>query len=152
MKEGKVKILFRFYSDILEEWTVETMWANIINEDKGLYKLDNIPFYAPYLASDDIVFAEYDAKEGMLTYRQIVENSGNSTIHVVIMDEFTEINSIRDIFKEFGCVSERLNKGYFAMEILADTNYQPIKEKLDELENKEIISYAESCLSSQHQY
>ena len=38
------------------------------------------------------------------------------------------------------------------MEILADTNYQPIKEKLAELENKEIISYAESCLSSQHQY
>ncbi len=152
MTDSKVKVLFRFFSDILEEWKVETMWADIINVDKGFYRLDNIPFYAPYLASDDIVFAEYDATEGMLTYRRTVEYSGNSTIHVVIMDEFTEINSICDIFKEFGCVSERLNKGYFAMGILADINYQPIKEKLAELENKEIISYAESCLSSQHQY
>ena len=48
------KILFRFYSNILEEWSVETMWAEIIDAANGLYKLDNIPFYAPLLASEDI--------------------------------------------------------------------------------------------------
>jgi hypothetical protein len=146
------KILFRFYSDVLEEWTVETMWAEVINVDDGLYKLDSIPFYAPLVASDDIVFAEYDEYEKMLTYRKTIEYSGNSTIHVVIMDKATEINGIRDSFKEYGCVSEKLNYRYFAMEIPVGLDYKPIKQKLDELENDEIISYAESCLSSEHRY
>ena len=57
-----VKILCRFYSNVLDEWTVETMWAETIDKDKGLYKIDNIPFYAS-IASDDTVFAEYDDTE-----------------------------------------------------------------------------------------
>lgn len=152
MGDNYVKILFRFYSGILEEWTVETMWAETVNANEGLYKLDNIPFYAPLIASDDIVFAEYDDTEKMLTYRHTVEYSGNSTVHIVIMDKSVEINSVRDIFKEMGCVSERVNAGYFAMEVPSNVDYKPIKQKLDELENKEIIGYAESCLSKQHQY
>lgn len=150
--DNHVKILFRFYSETLEEWTVETMWAIIVDVNKGLYKLDNIPFYAPLVATHDIVFAEYDDTEERLTYRRTVEYSGNSTIHVVIMDKSTDINTIRDIFNELGCTSERLNDGYFSMEIPAGLLYNPIKKKLEELENGEIISYAESCLSSQHQY
>jgi len=150
--DNYAKILFRFYSDILVEWTVETMWAEIVDVDKGLYKLDNIPFYAPLIASDDIVFAEYDDTEKMLTYRRTIEYSGNSTIHVVITDKSIEINSIRDIFKELGCISERVNDGYFSMEILADTDYKPIKQKLDDLENRAIIGYTESCLSNKHHY
>jgi hypothetical protein len=50
-----VKILFRLYSTILEEMTVETMWAKVVDEDQGLYGLDNIPFYLPVIASGDIV-------------------------------------------------------------------------------------------------
>jgi hypothetical protein len=42
--DNYVKILFRFYSDVLEEETVETMWAVIMDQEKGLYKLDSIPF------------------------------------------------------------------------------------------------------------
>ncbi len=146
------KILFRFYSDILDEWTVETMWAEIMDAEKSLYKLDSIPFYAPSIASDDIVFAEYDESEKMLTYRDTFEYSGNSTIHVVIIDKSADINSVRDNFKELGCVSERLNHGYFAMEIPASEDYGPIKKKLDDLKNCGMIDYAESCLSDKHVY
>jgi hypothetical protein len=96
-QDNFVKILFRFYSDVLGEWTVETMWAETIDKDKGFYKIDNIPFYAS-IASDDIVFAEYDEDEKMLTYRETVEYSGNSLIQVVIMDKSVVTNDIRDIF------------------------------------------------------
>ena len=148
--DDHVKILFKFYSDVLDEWTVETMWANIVNSDKGLYKLDSIPFYAPLVASDDIVFAEYDDTEQMLTYRKTVEHSGNSTVQVVIMDKAVEINNIRDIFKDLDCISERVNDGYFSMEVLYDTFYKPIKQKLIELEEQETIGYAETCISNKH--
>lgn len=148
--DNYIKILFRFHSDVLDEETVETMWATIVDKDKGLYKLDSIPFYAPLVASDDIVFAEFDNREQMLTYRKTVEYSGNSTIQIVLMDKAKDINQIRDLFKELGCVSEKVNEGYFSMEIPSTVNYKKIKKKLDELETQETIGYAEPCLADGH--
>jgi hypothetical protein len=150
-KDKSVKILFKFFSNVLDEWTVETMWGDIVDKEKGLYKLDSIPFYAS-VSSDDIVFAEYDETEKMLTYRETVEYSGNSTVQVVMMSEQIEINEIRNIFSELGCISEKLNDGYFAMEISYDKDYTPIRQKLIELEENQIIGYAEPCLSDKHQY
>jgi hypothetical protein len=150
-KHKSTKILFRFFSNILDEWTVETMWADIIDENKGLYKLDSIPFYAP-VASDDIVLAEYDETEERLTYRETVEHSGNSTIQVVLLDTTTVINTIRDTFRELGCISEKLNDRYFAIEILADKDYSIIRQRLTEFEDAGTISYAEPCLHQNHWY
>jgi len=149
-QDNHVKILFRYHSSVLDEWTVETMWAEIVDIEKGLYKLASIPFYGPLVASDDIIFAEYDNDEERLTYRRTVENSGNSIVTVVIMDKTIDINRVRDIFRDLGCLSERVNDAYFSMEVLANNNYLPIKQKLTELEDKEIIGYAEPCLSNIH--
>jgi len=146
-----VKILFRFYSTVLEEWTVETMWAQIIDSDRGLYKIDNIPFYAS-ITSGDIVFAEYDNDEKMLTYRETVEYSDNSIVQVVILDKNVVTNDIRDIFKSLGCSSEKAKEGYFVLEIPADKDYAPIRERLNALEDKGTIAYAEPCLSDKHRY
>ena len=126
------------------------MWAEIIDSEKGLYKLDSIPFYGPLVASNDIIFAEFDADEETLTYKRTIENSGNSIVTVVIMDKITDINYVRDTFKSLGCLSERVNDAFFSMEVLADKNYLPIKQKLTELESKGIIGYAEPCLSNIH--
>ena len=131
-EEKSVKILFRFYSNVLDESTVETLWAEIVDEEKGLYKLDNTPFYAS-LACNDTVFAEFDETEQMLTYRETVEYSGNSTIQVVIMDENTDIDEVRGVFKTLGGESEKLNDGYFVIDIPADIDYKRIKEKLREV-------------------
>ena len=150
MQEESVKILFQFHSDIFDEEMVETMWATIIDRNKGLYKLDNIPFYAPLVASDDIVYAEFDEQQQMLTYRKTVEFSGNSTVQVVLMDNSIDINSIRKKFEELGCVSEKVNEGYFSMEIPALLDYKLVKQNLEELEQNETIGYAEPCLSDQH--
>jgi hypothetical protein len=145
-----VKIVFRYYSSVLEKWTVETMWAIIVDAAKGLYKLDSIPFYGPLVASDDIVFAEFDVDEQMLTYRRTVEYSGNSIVLVVMMDKARDINDIRAIFNEFGCISERVNEGYFSMEIPFDKDYTSIKRKLIDLENEGVIDYSEPSLSDKH--
>ena len=147
---SSVKILFRYHSSVLDELTVETMWADVIDANKGLYKLDSIPFYGPLVASDDIIFAEYDQDEEMLTYRSIIEHSGNSIVTVVIMDKTWDINNIRDIFKDLGCLSERVNEAFFSMEIRVNQNYKPIKQKLTELKKNGVIDYAEPCLSKKH--
>jgi Domain of unknown function (DUF4265) len=150
--DKSVKILFRYYSNVLEEETVETMWAEVVDIEKGLYKLDNIPFYGPIVASNDIVFAEYDDCELMLTYRNTVESSGNSIVQVMLMKDDLMINDIRKVFEDMGCISERANDKYFVMEITADKDYKVIKQKLDEFESEGLIGYAEPCLSILHQY
>ena len=151
MEKQDVKILFRFFSNLLDEWTVETMWAETINSEKGLYKLSNIPFYAS-VSCDDIVFAEYDQDEEMLTYRKTIEHSGNSTIQVIILNKEIATNDLREIFNDFGCESEKFKEGYFVIEIPAKIDYTPIREKLINLEEKNIISFAEPNLSNNHFY
>jgi hypothetical protein len=120
--------------------------ATTIDEKKGWYKIGNIPFYGTLVASDDIVFAEYDDEE-MLTYRETVQSSGKSIVQVVIMNDSIEINDVRKIFEEMGCPYEKVNDNYFSMEIPANVNYLPIKMRLEKLEQTGTIGYAESCLS-----
>src|ERR1700678_2416959 len=131
MTDNLVKILFRFYSDILDEETMETVWAEVVDNDYGYYKIDDIPFYIPKIASGDIVWAVHNEAEGMLTYRKTIQHSGNSTIHAVILDNEHEINVIRKIFDDIGCATESLNDKYFTMEVPAGLDYFPIKRKLD---------------------
>lgn len=151
MEDENVKILFRFFSDVLEEWTIETMWAETVDAERGLYKLANIPFYAS-VSCGDIVFAEYDEDEERLTYRKTVEHSGNSTIQVVVMDKNIVANDLREIFNSLGCESEKFHEGYFVIEVPESLDYKPIREKLMELEKEEKIEYAEPSLAKNHWY
>lgn len=66
------------------------------------------------------------------------------------MDEKYDVNAFRNIFKELGCLSEKVNDAFFSMEVLADKDYKPIKDKLKELEDNGVIGYAEPCLSDNH--
>ncbi len=151
-EDNLVKILFRFYSDILDQETTETLWGEVVNKEFGYYKIGKIPFYAPNLATGDVVWAEYSHREDMLTYRKTVQHSGNSTVQVIILAEGKDINKIRGIFEESGCKSACLNHKYFALDVPVEVDYFLIKIKLDELEKNKIIDYAESCLSERHQY
>lgn len=144
------KILFKYHSNVLDETTVETMWAEIIDKDNGIYKLDNIPFYGPQIATDDEFYAEFDESEQMLTYRKTTKFSGNSIVLVIIMQKGFDKEIIRKRFKELNCVSEGLNDSYFSMEILKDVNYSQIQKILAEYENDGILEYAEPCLSKKH--
>nr|WP_315186582.1 DUF4265 domain-containing protein [uncultured Flavobacterium sp.] len=150
-KDSSVKILFRFFSTILNESTVETLWATVINSEEGLYKLDNIPFYAS-VSCGDIVLAAFDESENMLVYKETIIHSGNSTIQVILNDKSFIINDLRDLFNALGCESEKFNADYFVMEIPAALDYNPIRERLIELEENNIITYAEPNLSKNHWY
>lgn len=144
------KILFRYYSDVLDETTVETLWAEIIDTEKGIYKLDSIPFYGPLIATGDVFFAEYDLGEDHITFREVLESSENSIVQVVMLKEDADIESIQTVFKKRNCLSELANDAFLAMEVLKETDYKIIKEQLDQYADQEILDYAEPCLSVKH--
>lgn len=148
--ENYVKILFRFYSDLLEEETIETMWAEIMDEDAGIYVLNSIPFYAPDLACGDVISAIYNDQKKMLTYKETISFSGNSTVQVVILDKSAVTNDIREVFQGLGCVTEKFKEGYFVIDVPVDLKYSPIRAKLQELSKIGVIDYAEPCLSAEH--
>lgn len=150
-QNGLQKIKFRYFSDVLEEETVETMWAEIIDEKKGIYKLDNIPFYGASIASDDILYAEYDEDEESLIFKEIIKSSGNSVVQIIIMKDDYDKEVLRKKLLNLGCNSEGVNDKYFVIEILEKINYNSIKTLLDKYENEEIIGYAEPILSIKHQ-
>ncbi|HEX8016719.1 MAG TPA: DUF4265 domain-containing protein [Flavobacterium sp.] len=150
MAETHKKILFRYYSDLLEDTVVETMWAEIIDLEKGYFKLDNIPFFGPLIATEDIFFAEYDEDEERLVYRKTIESFGNSILQVVILEKGFDKEIIREELKLINCASEGLNETLFAVEVAKDTDYSIVKDLLSKYELQEIIEFAEPCLSEKH--
>jgi hypothetical protein len=129
---------------------LETVWADKIDEKNGLYRIDNIPFYIPSVASEDIVLAEFDETEQILTYRKTIEYSGRTVVQVVIFERKRTTNDIREVFHKLGCESEKANEEYFSMEIPAKLNYKLVKQELDIMESAEIIGYAEPTISEKH--
>jgi len=150
MTETHAKILFRYHSDILDEEVVETMWSEIIDSEKGIYKLDNIPFYGPLIARGDIFYAKYDENEGGIVYKETIAISGNSIIQVVILKENFDKEIIREKLELMDCLSEGLNEKYFVVEIKKDVDYAAVKHLLNEYYELEIIDFAEPCLSKKH--
>ena len=150
MTNESEKILVRYFSNVLEKEVVETLWAETIDTEKGLYKIDNIPFYGPQFSCGDIVYAEYDDYEERLTFRKVVEYSGNSTIQIVILDQSINGEGLRSEFKNLGCESEGTGSNYFVLEIPYDINYSNIFLRLSKLEDGRKIEFAEPLISEKH--
>ena len=149
-EEKSVKILTKYFSDVLDEMVVETLWAEVIDEEKGWYKIDNIPFYGAEFSCGDVVLAEYDEEEMCLVYKKVVEYSGNSTVQVVVFEDGFDIESLREEFNELGFSSEKAGSSYFVLEIPFEKNYNIIYTKLLALQNKGLLEFAEPILSEKH--
>jgi len=151
MEETKhEQIIFRFYSELFEQDIEETLWAFELDKENRLYQIDSIPVYASLIASNDIVFADYNAITKQLIYNKTVSHSGHSTIQVVLADESENIDDLRETFTSMKCISEKVNDTFFVMDIPDDVDYREVKAKLDNLEANEKIEYAEPSLSDIH--
>jgi hypothetical protein len=145
-----VQIIFKSFSDLLEQEIEETLWAFVLDKENRLYQIDSIPFYTSLIASNDIVFADIDPETKQLVYQKTVNYSGHSTIQVVMSDDSIAMDDIRDIFNKMRCVSEVVNEDFFVMDIPEDVDYKQVKTELDRLEAEEKIEYAEPSLSDVH--
>ncbi len=144
------KILVRYESDVLDEVTVETLWAEATDKAKGIYKVKNIPFYGPPFSYDDEVFVEYDPDEEFLTFRKVVTPSGNITLAVMLLEEIVEINAVISTLEHLGASVERATGSYFVANVPFEVVYTPIYTYLTEQEQAGALSFQESNLSEKH--
>lgn len=150
MEDKFKKVLFKYYSKVLNQEVRETMWAMEVDAEKGHYQLDSIPFYGPSIATNDIFKAVYDEVEECLVYEQTVQASDNSIVLVIITKTAYDQELLRQEFKNRHCDSEGLNDSYFSMEVPKSVDYVPIKDLLEVYQNEAVINYAEPCLSKKH--
>ena len=107
-KDENVKIVFKFFSNVLDDGQLETMWAKTIDKTTGLYKLDKHSLSMLLLHLTMLYLQSMTRQKQQLIYRKTIHPSGNSTIQVVIMDKTILTNDIRNIFIALGCISERI--------------------------------------------
>lgn len=139
----KVKVILVFKNnDRIEE---EVICAEKMED--GHYKVDNIPFYAPNLALNDVFSVEED--EGILYFDQLIRMSGHSTIQLMFFEE-TEVNESMAILENFGCSWEGMkDQAMYSVDVPTELDYAKVKRFLNEQLEKGILDFKEACLMHQ---
>lgn len=142
------KLTFKFWNDILDEDNyVETVWAEIIDEEKGHFQIENVPFFVKSYSVGDIVFAELENDE--LIVKDLVKESGNSTVNIVFFKTEDKEKVLKEL-NDLGCDFEGLESvlpGYYSLNISRKINYEPIKSYLSNLRNEKVLDFREACLA-----
>src|SRR6266446_6645759 len=121
----------------------ERMWASEVGP--GLYKIDNIPFYARGISRGDVVSVL--EKDGTLFYKETREHSGHSTVRVIIKRKGSERTPLEQEVRQNlvgkGCEIEGVSEGFFAVDIPVGVNYGEVKTLLREEERKGGLEFEE---------
>lgn len=120
----------------------ENLWAIPVGE--GLFRIENIPFFAKSIALGDVVSAGLE--EGLLRFKEVVRASGHSTIRLIIYDE-AEVSSVLEQFRHMGCTSEKSHiPGLVALDVPRSVALEALQQVLDSGMEQERWDYEEACL------
>ena len=122
--------------------SVETLWASRIGPDR--YRLDNIPFYARGVSSEDIVRTE--ARLGCNVFQEVTEPSTNSVFRIYV-SEVSDVPAARALFKNLGCQSELSDiPNLFAIDVPGNVPFGPVGMLLEQGLDQKRWEYEEACL------
>ena len=138
------KILLTYKNDE-GSYDVESVWAT---KEGGYYRINNIPFFAPNIALDDLVSAEVE--DDALYFDSLIEPSGHSTVQMIIFNE-DEVMQIGKDLEALGCTWEGSHiKTLISVDIPKEVHYTTVKKYLENGEKGARWSYREACLV--HEY
>ena len=142
-----MRVRFEFFNEVLERDEVETMYAELVDEVNGYYKLDNIPFFVKGFAADDIVKAE-KVDDGLPLVTALIEKSGNSTVNIMFLEEDNDayrtaiLQKLKDLGVEYEGM-ENVIDGYYTLHVPKDKDYHAVIDFLNgELEQ---LEFREAC-------
>ncbi|MGB0166556.1 MAG: DUF4265 domain-containing protein [Luteibaculum sp.] len=145
-----VQLEVSYFSKILESDTTEQISASPIDEENGIYQIESMSHYGAPLSKGDLVLTQR-RKGKKPRYVRTLEYSGNSTIQVVLLNDDIDMEELQKSFSEIGCQTDRVQDGYFVMNIPENLSYSFIRSMLSDLEEQEAISFAEPWLGPNHQ-
>ena len=122
----------------------ESLWA--ISLGGGLYKVENIPFFAMGIALGDVVSAK--PEQGFLRFKDVVQPSRHKTMRVIIYDK-REVPAARELLKKQGCDVEQSHiPGLISVDVPPAVSLPELRQILDEGEAQERWGYEEAWLVS----
>ncbi len=121
----------------------ESVWAMPV--ESGLYRLDNIPFFARGVAYADVVSA-IKKDDGTLGFVDVVQPSGHSTLRVIAYEE-SDAPVLRRKLEELGCDTEQSHiANLFAVDVPPSVSLEAVQHLLGENGASERWEYEEACL------
>lgn len=137
---NKVILTYRTPNGNIDE---EAIWVKPVGE---YYQVDNIPFFAPNIAIDDIISVEEE--DGFLHFEELISRSGHSTVQIVMLDVIEKDRIIKQI-EIFMCPWEGFGQ-IIAIDIPPLFEYKKIKHFLQNELETQVLDYKEACLSDTH--
>lgn len=145
IEPASVKVVFRFFNTVLDEDYAESLWAQVVDQEQGLYRLDNVPFFVTSYALGDIVLAEME--EGQLIVKGLEEESGNTTLQIMMMQADMK-SDVQQALEKLGCDWEESHlPGYFSVNVPQIVKYAPIKRYLKQVKKQSVVIFREACLA-----
>lgn len=144
--EGRVKIVVKLERDEdgYPPADYEGLWALPVGD--GLFRIDNVPFFARGIAWGDIVSATVEQQE--LRFIHVVRASGHSTLRLIIHDA-KELPSVSWFLEQQGCAIERSHiPGLISVDVPPAASIDSLRKTLDEGEAQDRWGYEEACLAS----
>jgi hypothetical protein len=128
----------------------EHVWARTVGP--GLYKLDNIPFFARGLRVGDIFSANPSGGQELL-FSGVVDASDHSTLRVIVFRESSDarplgerVSILRSTLSKLGCSTELSHlPGLIAVDVPATAKLSSITEMLSEGEAAGLWEYEEAA-------
>jgi hypothetical protein len=143
--EHSVKVFFELQQDEdgYPPVTCESIWATSVGD--GLYRLDNIPFFARGIAYEDIVSA-VPREDGTLGFVEVVRPSGHSTLRVIAYDA-ARAPALRRELESLGCDTEQSHiPNLFAVDVPPSVSLDEVRRLLEAEDASEHWEYEEACL------
>jgi len=121
----------------------ENLWADAAGA--GLYRINNIPFFAKGIALGDIVSAEFEA--GQLLFKQVIKPSGHSTLRLFIQDK-AEVPALMELLVQKGCSCEGSHiPGLISVDVPPSVLLGEVRRLLEEGAEQEKWAYEEACIA-----
>jgi Domain of unknown function (DUF4265) len=119
----------------------EELWTTPLGE--GLFRIENIPFFARGIARGDIVTATVEDED--LIFQEVAEQSGHSTIRLIVYNEHA-VPAIVERFLNQGCDAETTFTKLIALDVPPEVSLETLKEKLDLGYTQGQWDYEEACI------
>lgn len=138
-----VKIVFELKKTDWHNSLSESVWAE--EKGNGLYRMDNVPFYAYGVSYNDLIEAKVN-KNGELIFRQVVEHSGHSTYRFFVNKGIDrgKFNEYWEKLEKHGCTYEKGFGTLYAVDVPPQANIEEVYKILEEGEKKGIWGFEEA--------
>jgi hypothetical protein len=126
---------------------VEMLNARML--ENGTFQIQNAPFFTENISYSDIVKASPTDVPEQYRFDEVIEQSSFTSLSIIILDLSME-TFLMDLLRGFDCIIEYGEFGVYRVLAIAvpdTTEYAPLREQLQSLEDRELISFAELAVS-----